>query len=402
MHCIKHIAAIAAVGLTMSGGWGSAHAGSMIGAGALDKATLGELLYFDQNLSINRNQACASCHTPPHFVDPANVANPANSPVSLGSDRTLNGGRNAPSAAYAAFSPLFHWNATDGLYIGGQFWDGRAGTLAEQAKGPFLNPVEMAMPSKGAVLKRIAERANSNFDRYRKLFYSVYGVKTDQLRDPESDVETNALYDMVADAISAFEKTGKFNQFSSKFDYVLAGKAAFTPSEANGQAIFNGKAGCIACHTSTSGTAPDGSVMPPMFTDFTYDNIGIPKSMNPLIAGNAIDQGLGGRADIVARDPSGSQIGKFKVMSLRNIAVTAPYGHNGFFATLEDIVHFYNTRDVASERWPAPEVTQNVNTEELGNLGLSAQEEADVVAFLRTLTDGYGAPLNQFAFPPFP
>ena len=121
-----------------------------------------------------------------------------------------------------------------------------------------------------------------------------------------------------------------------------------------------------------------------------------------MLINNPVDNGLGARADIAAKDPSGAQIGKFKVMSLRNIAVTAPYGHNGFFATLEQIVHCYNTRDVALEHWPAPEVAQNMNTRELGNLGLTASEEADLVAFLKTLTDGYGEPLNQFAFPPFP
>ena len=130
------------------------------------------------------------------------------------------------------------------------------------------------------------------------------------------------------------------------------------------------------------------------------DNIGVPKSTNPLIANNPVDYGLGGRADIAAKDPGGSQLGKFKVSSLRNVAITAPYAHNGYFSSLEQIVHFYNTRDDGT--WPAPEVPTNVNTAELGNLGLNESEEADLVAFLKTLTDGYGAPLNKFPFPPAP
>jgi cytochrome c peroxidase len=366
-----------------------------------DKEQLGRLLYFDQNLSIHKNQACASCHTPPNFVDPANVADPANSPVSAGSDPTLHGGRNAPSAAYAAFTPLFHWDATEALYVGGQFWDGRASALADQAKGPFLNPVEMAMPSKAAVLARIADEGNPNNKQYRKLFKKVYGVDIEKYKD-KNPRKVDETYDLVADAIAAIEKTRFFSPFSSKFDYYLAGKAQLTPAEQNGQALFEGKAQCSACHTSSPGTTVDGKLIPPLFTDYTYDNIGIPKSAHPLLANNAVDNGLGARADIAAADPSGNEIGKFKVMTLRNIAVTAPYGHNGFFATLEDIVHFYNTRDLPAANWAPPEVAQNVNSGELGNLGLTAQEEADLVAFLKTLTDGYGAPLTDIALPPMP
>jgi cytochrome c peroxidase len=399
----KYLSAVLTVVASISAGAAqNAFAVGPAASALSDKEKLGQILYFDTNLSINRNQSCASCHTPPSFVDPANAADPANAVVSAGSDISLHGGRNAPSAGYAAFSPAFQWNGANGVYVGGQFWDGRAFSLTEQAKGPFLNPVEMAMPSKAAVLKRIAGQENPNFNKYRVLFKSVFNVKLEQLLQPGSNVETDALYHMTADAIAAFEKTGVFNQFSSKFDYYLAGKAVLSAAEVNGLALYEGKAACSACHTSARQTAPDGSVMPPLFTDFTYDNIGIPKSTNPLLINNPVDNGLGARADIAAKDPNGAQIGKFKVMSLRNIAVTAPYGHNGFFASLEQIIHFYNTRDVALERWPAPEVAQNLNVAELGNLGLTAGEEADLVAFLKTLTDGYGEPLNKFAFPPSP
>ncbi|WP_305909622.1 hypothetical protein Q9L42_004495 [Methylomarinum sp. Ch1-1] len=145
---------------------------------------------------------------------------------------------------------------------------------------------------------------------------------------------------------------------------------------------------------------PVYSTFPPLFTDFTYDNIGVPRNVN-IPDDPEADLGLGGRADIAEQGPDGNEIGKHKVMSLRNIAITPPYAHNGVFKTLEEIVHFYNTRDVlgfvsdindpqfAKNGWPAPEIEQNVNIDELGNLMLSAEEEAALVAFLKTLTDGY-------------
>jgi cytochrome c peroxidase len=368
---------------------------------ASDIEKLGELLYFDENLSINRNQACSTCHTPASFSDPVNALDPVSSVVSLGSDVQLNGGRNAPTASYAAFSPFFRWDPEESLFFGGQFWDGRAATLAEQAKGPFLNPVEMAMPSKKSVLVRIAEQDNLNFAQYSALFPSVFNVQIEELQNTENPVVIEALYNKVADAIAAFEKSGFFSPFTSKFDYFLAGQATLSKSEQLGMMLFNGKAKCNACHTSDPLTATDGSMMPPLFTDFSYDNIGLPKSSNPMIIRNPVDFGLGGRADIAAIDRKGLQLGKFKVSTLRNIAVTAPYGHNGVFSSLEEIVHFYNTRDV-DPSWPAPEVTANVNKDELGNLHLTAKEEIEIVAFLRTLTDGYGPAIYKFPFPPAP
>jgi len=326
------------------------------------KQELGKVLYFDTNLSINRNQACASCHLPPGFADPANADNPAEMPVSLGSDTSLNGGRNAPTASYAAFTPVFNFNRVDGLFVGGQFWDGRAPTLTDQAKGPFLNPVEMAMPNRQAVLNRVADDKGPNYKQYKKLWKDVYDVKlTDLEGNANATVQPgtkaaaviDTYYHMLADAIADFEKSSVFSPFSSKFDYVLAGKAKFSAEEQRGLDIYNGKAGCNGCHASASLVAPDGRVMPPLFTDHTYDNIGLPKSDNPMIANNPVDLGLGGRADIAALDPTGSRNGKFKVSTLRNIAITAPYGHNGVFDTLEKIVHFYNTRDV-DPSWPAP------------------------------------------------
>jgi cytochrome c peroxidase len=113
-----------------------------------------------------------------------------------------------------------------------------------------------------------------------------------------------------------------------------------TKAEEKGLKPFNGQGKCNLCHTSTASLAPDGvRTIPAVFTDFTYDNLGLPQNLN--IAGTPIDLARGGRPAIAALDPSGLQLGKHKVSTLRNIALTAPYGHNGVFQTLEQMVHFY-------------------------------------------------------------
>lgn len=380
-----------------------------------NEVELGRALYQDKNLSLNRNQSCASCHslvrvvkpgatlnlfTPGLFVDPENAL--YGTAVSKGSVAGRSGGLNAPSAGYAAFSPAFHWNGSEGLYVGGQFWNGRAANLQEQAKGPFLNPKEMAMSSRWAVVSRLKET-------YTTAFNAIYGLNLEQISayeqaparaDAPAGVEE--VYDAMAKAIAMFEKSRYFNRFNSKFDFYLAGKTQLTTTELRGLQLFRNKdkGNCDACHTSRPSIAPDGSKFPPLFTDFTYDNIGLPRNVN--IPNNpSPDLGLGGRVDIAKRDPAGSQIGKHKVMGLRNIALTAPYGHNGVLKTLKEVVHFYNTRDTLGfvadnnspdfgiKGWPLPEVDKNVNKDELGHLGLTEQEESAIVAFLNTLTDDY-------------
>jgi len=377
-----------------------------------DEQQLGKLLYEDENLSLNRNQSCASCHSlkpvqqqnafpklVPAFVDPENFKK--STAISSGSFPHRKGTLNAPSVGYAAFSPLFHLDE-EGLYVGGQFWNGRASNLTEQAKKPFLNPVEMAMSSEWSVVSRLREN-----ERYRKLFWQMYRLDlaaVPYIKDKRLSAITLAavteIYDRMAKAISAFEQSPVFNKFNSKFDYVLADITKFTQIEEKGFELFNGKANCVACHVSEKTSDEDGNVVPPMFTDFTYDNIGLPRNVK-IPKNPEPNSGLGGRSDIVALDPDGDEIGKHKVMSLRNIAITPPYGHNGVFATLEQIVHFYNTRDTlgwvsdnqdsgfATSGWPDPEIDQNVNHDELGNLGLTTDEEKAIVAFMKTLTDDY-------------
>ena len=295
---------------------------------------LGKLLYFDRHLSLNQNQSCASCHDPnAGWADPLNLRLPEEWQFSAGSDTTLKGGRNAPPAGYAMFSPPFFGDGA-GFYTGGQFWDGRAPTLADQAKGPFLNPVEMAMPSKAAVIAAMIDPANPNAADYLGLFRKAYNVDLNLiLADPAAVI---SVYDMVGEAIGEFEKTAVFAPFASKWDEVQVGKATFTAEEAAGELVFNGIGQCHLCHPA------------PLFTDFTYDNLGIPQ----LLPGAPVDLGLGaGDNTLVLPADLLAQEGKFKVSSLRNIEMTPPYGHNGYFATLDKIVHFYNTRDV-DPMWP--------------------------------------------------
>jgi cytochrome c peroxidase len=226
---------------------------------------------------------------------------------------------------------------------------------------------------------------------YAKLFLRVFGSNA------LADIPT--AYGYIAEAIADFESTRVLNRFSSRYDQYLAGTGTLTAKELLGLQIYQGKAFCDACHPSRPRVATDGTVAPPLFTDFSYDNLGIPRSLNPLLAGNPIDYGLGARPEIAAIDPielpdgvggtvtvSEGQAGKFKVPTLRNIAKTPPYGHNGYFGTLAAIVNFYNTAGVPG-LWPSPEVGLNLNRTELGALGLSATEVDALVAFLRTLTD---------------
>jgi cytochrome c peroxidase len=383
---------------------------------------LGQFLYFDENLSEPAGQSCASCHDPDFgFDDPD-----SDLPVSEGVIPGLFGGRNSPASAYAMYAPIRYYDEDEGLWIGGQFWDSRAtgddlgDPLADQALGPFLNPVEMANTSKTQV---IADVAASD---YADLFEDVWGAGS------LADIEM--AYDQVALSIAAFERTALFGQFSSKYDYYLqqcltkggtpddcakgigktaakAGKKIFTKEEWYGLQLFMGEnnnngilekgegAMCAACHVADWTNAADyglpvispawaSGMVPPVFTDFTYDNLGVPKNEEFPLTAAPVDHGLGP----VVGDTD--ENGKFKVMTLRNIELTAPYGHNGFFKTLKEITHFYNTRDVPGSLkkgadWPAPEYPYTVNTDELGNLGLSDADEDALVEFMKTLSDGW-------------
>lgn len=356
--------------------------------GLSDQEHLGKFLYEDTTLSTPDGQSCESCHHPAAgFADPD-----SDLPVSQGVlPKNRFGNRNSPSSAYAMFSPVFHFDQVEELWIGGQFWDGRAtgevlgDPLADQALGPFLNPLEMNNPDKRTVINDI-----KNSD-YADLFVEVCGGTFGK----RIFKNVEEAYDCVALSIASFERTAAFAEFSSKYDAYLAEEIELTDQEKSGLELFEGTAMCSACHISEPGPNDE----PPLFTDFTYDNLGVPKNPdNPFYylpspfnpdGVDFVDLGLGGFLQsagypLEVYEP---EMGKVKVMTLRNIADTGPYMHNGVFATLEEVVHFYNTRDV--ESWPPPEVPENVNTDELGDLGLTSDEEAAIVAFLMTLSDGW-------------
>jgi len=336
----------------------------------VDLATLGEALFFDKNLSEPSGQSCASCHTPANgFADPD-----SNLSTSEGVIAGQFGTRNTPSAAYAAFVPAFVYDIVERLYTGGQFLDGRASLLEDQAKGPPLNPVEMHNPNKASYVAKVAAAS------YSPLAKKIFGLNV--FDDPET------AYDKIARAIAAYERTKVFSPFSSKFDAYIKGTATLSAQELEGLSLFEGKGGCVACHP----TRPTADGTPGLFTDFTYDNLGVPKNMAiPAYAADAnfIDIGLAGNSKVIADGRAAQNRGKFKVSTLRNIALTGPYMHNGVFKTLKEVVSFYNTRDTNQSRWGAAEIPETINHTELGNLGLSDSEEDALVTFLQTLTDGY-------------
>jgi cytochrome c peroxidase len=233
-------------------------------------------------------------------------------------------------------------------------------------------------------------------------------------------------YERIARSIAAFERSPEVNPFSSKFDtfYDNAGAAGLDVTaitwanwmdytglgledeEVQGLALFNDeeKGKCSLCHLLDPG--PAGY---PLFTDFTYDNLGVPKNPeNPFYhmprkwnpdGADWVDYGLGAFLEKEGFEPEvyEAEMGKQKVPTLRNVDLrpypefVKAFAHNGFFKSLEEIVSFYNTRDV-DPTWPDPEVPENVNDEELGDLGLTDEEEALIVLFMTTLSDGFEAP----------
>jgi cytochrome c peroxidase len=368
---------------------------------------LGKKLFLDKALSVNRNQSCATCHTTEFgYTGPKGKIN-EHGAVYPGSIPTRFGDRKPPTAAYGGESPLLYYNEADEVWVGGMFWDGRAtgwilgDPLAEQAKGPFLNPMEQALPDAYTLCMKVFK---SNYARLFRQVWSALDCST-----PEA---VALVYDRIGFSISAFEKSKEVNPFNSKFDgfWDNANEAGMdvtainlsnwmdytgfgmTDDEVYGLAVFNDeeKGKCSLCHTLEVGVAGY-----PLFTDFTYDNLGVPKNLeNPVYWRDPdfIDPGLGGflKSAGYEEEVYMAEWGKFKVPTLRNVDkregdTVKSYGHNGFFKSLYDITHFYNTRDVGD--WPEPEYAETVNFDELGNLGLSEEEENAIVLFMQTLTD---------------
>jgi cytochrome c peroxidase len=434
---------------------------------ALQEQLLGKVEIFDKSLSVNGNLACASCHDPAAgFTGASSLLNQTivAQPGSVHVTNAINGAPNyrisnrKPQAyPYMAFAPILHYNATQQDFYGGNFWDLRAtgqrlgNPAAEQAQGPPLNPLEMGWPDSACLVYKLSQSS------YATFFEKVWGTQSFSIAWPsnvqqvcstpapapannpypvqltDADRATsNSTFDHFALAI-AQEESSEESSFSSKFDAYLAGLTVLTAQELNGYKLFNGKAGCNQCHlsgTATSsgqhGTAAD---VAPLFTDFTTNNIGVPKNAalpwycenapdqygytaNP--AGiNSTDNGLGSIL-ATSTNPAWKALapnfmGKFQTPTLRNADMrpypnfVKAYMHNGYLKSLKEVVHFYNTSQALphcpqgspGEKvtcWPAPEVQQNLNTTQLGNLHLNSNEEDDIVAFLQTLTDGWFNP----------
>jgi cytochrome c peroxidase len=340
------------------------------------KETLGQVLFSDKNLSKNRTQSCATCHNPnAGFAD--DRENGIGKMASLGDDNKSLGDRQAPTASYAKFSPDFHFDEKKQKYIGGQFWDGRAKTLEEQAGGPPLNPIEMGMGSKKEVVDRIKENAY-----YVQTFKELFGE--DVFKDDEK------AYDAMTSAIASFERSNEFSSFDSKYDRYLKGEYDLTPLEDLGKSIFfsNNNNSCATCHV-LKGEDKAGET----FTNYEYHNIGTPanKTLRAKNGVKEIDKGLLANPNV--KDVA--QNGKHKVPTLRNVAVTAPYMHNGVFKDLKTVIEFYdkynnkdrNINPETKKPWDDAEVKETIALKELKANALTDRKVEALVAFMKLLTD---------------
>ena len=358
-------------------------------AGLGEVALLGQKIFSDQSLSSSGKQSCASCH------DPAQAhAQTDNLAVQLGGrDGTVAGFRASPSLRYLSLNPAFAFDKA-GTAIGGFDRDGRMQTLAAQAERPFLSPHEMDNASKDEVIERLKKASYA--PQFRQLFGAAIFSDADQ------------AFNRLTFALQQFQKEDKaFHPFDSRYDQFLAGKLTLAPAEMRGLALFNdpAKGNCAACHASNRGA--DGAA--PLFTDFSFDNLGVPRNTRiPATSDPAyFDLGLCGpdRTDLAARS---DLCGAFKVPTLRNVATRKVFFHNGAFTTLLEVVGFYVRRDTNPEEWYPlaadggvlkfndlpPDYRANVNTTEAPYNrrpgmapALSRSEIDDVVKFLGTLSD---------------
>ena len=358
------------------------------------QAVLGEKIFKDVSLSASGRQACISCHV----ADTGHAGPNALSAQLGGPGLDQQGVRAAPGINYLAFNKSFHFEA-DGTPTGGFFWDGRATSLQGQASEPFFNPKEMANASVDELALKLSRAP------YAAELQAMFGA--DIFKRPADALARITLL------LQAYQlEDDDFKPFSSKYDEFLRGKASLSDQELRGLAWFNaaGKGNCASCHPSAK--AADGSF--PLFTDFTYDNLGVPR--NQALKHNAdpayFDLGLCARGlgDLTTRT---DLCGAFKVPSLRNVALRKVLFHNGRFSSLKEALSFYVTRDTDPARWYSQSGNKadgtvnkfddlpaaykgNVNVTEVpynrkpGDApALSDAEIDDVVAFLGTLSDGY-------------
>jgi cytochrome c peroxidase len=388
-------------------------------------ARLGRDLFFDTSLSSSGKIACASCHSPDHAYGPSNDA-----PVMLGgADLTLQGVRAVPSLTYLERQPEFSVGPDDPsnenvnvaqqaeigktavrvqkiatqtaqsaniVPQGGMFWDGRADTLQIQAAGPLLDPREMD----GGSMEVIAE----------KLRKASYAQKLAGLFGPSILRDSRLLAAEALFAIGRYQiEDPSFHPYTSKYDYWLEGKARLSEAERRGLRLFNDpeKANCAGCHTSE----PSREGYPPQFSDLQYEALGVPRNvaLTDTKDPNYFDLGVCGpiRKDIAEQTQF---CGMFKTPTLRNTAVRHAFFHNGAFQTLQQVMDFYNFRDTDPEKvYPlgADGKAQKYNdipAQYHANVdvadppfnrhpgetpAMTAQDEADIIAFLSTLNDGY-------------
>lgn len=358
------------------------------------RLSIGEAMFNDTSLSASGKLACATCH-----AKATGHADPVGTLLPLGGiamDRQ--GFRSSPTLRYLSANGAFRFD--NGKPVGGFTWDGRADSREAQAGAPLLDAREMANADASDVAAKL--RRAAYFADFTRL-YALPSTATD-----------SQVFDAAKLALATYQAgDSDFTLFNSKFDQVLDGKATFTAQEARGQAAFNDPArgNCASCHTSR--VTPDGSR--PLFTNFTYAALGLPR--NNAIGDNAdpsfFDMGLCGpkRTDLADRL---DLCGMFKVPTLRNVAITAPYFHNASVSTLEEAVSFYATRDLDPARWypivnGRPDTFNDLPSALRGNVlrtapfgqapgggpRITAQDTADIAAFLRTLTDDITAPANS-------
>ena len=345
-------------------------------------ADLGEQLFHDTNLSFNRTMSCATCHNPQHaFVDVRE--NMFSRSVSMGADEVQFGTRNTPTVAYAMFSPSFSYDSEHNEWVGGQFHDGRAQHLTAQVNlngGPILNPVEMMMTDRQSVVARLLEDVT-----YIEQFQSLFGS---DIFDRQGNGSGNPAFSRIGQAIAAFEMTDDINPFDSRFDRSLIGDYTLSDTEARGWQLV--QANCMTCHDSASLTGEQRQT----FSNYRYYNLGVPvnQAVRDALGTNEKDPGLFGHPNV--SDPA--QLGKFKTPSLRNIALTDPYMHNGVFSSLDAVLQFKDYRRVANNQerpinpetniaWGETDYPETVQYTEADPM--SDEDIRAIIDFLKLLTD---------------
>jgi len=331
-------------------------AGCLARAEEVSPAVIGRKIFMDTSLSQPVGQGCVSCHDPKAaFADSRRV--------SPGAVNGRKGRRNAPTLMYAALIPPiaaedFYDEEGELIYVleGGLFLDGRAHNQFEQVQMPFFNEDEMNLSGPADLADRIRK------SEYAPDFKKLVGGKVWG--------DDGKLVDQVYHSLVAFLREPMFRPFNARIDDFWKGDVkALNDSELRGLALFQSKAGCAQCHPLGVGTWPE-----PLLSDFGYDNLGAPSLGEK-------DPGLGG---VSGRE---NEMGQFRSPTLRNIALTAPYLHNGSIKTLREVMEFYNKRDVEPERWGKTDFPETVNHDDMGDLKLTDQEVDDLVALMHTFTD---------------